>query len=62
MTALAHALTKDDDRHPAPVAAIRFAALTGLRIGEIRGMQWEHVSFETGRVDPAHHQDGPARA
>ena len=29
---------------------MRFAALTGLRIGEVRGMEWQHVSFETGRV------------
>ena len=50
MAALAHALGADDDRHPAPVAAIRFAALTGLRIGEVRGMEWQHVSFETARV------------
>ena len=50
LTALSHALAADEDRHPAQVAAVRFAALTGLRIGEVRGMEWQHVSFETGRV------------
>ena len=50
LTALSRALDDDEGRHPAPVAAIRFAALTGLRIGEVRGMEWQHVSFETGRV------------
>lgn len=29
------------------VLAIRLAALTGLRIGEIRTVQWEHIDFET---------------
>ena len=31
-------------------AAIRFAAVTGLRIGEILSIQWAHVDFETGRL------------
>ena len=47
---LARARAADEDRHPAQVAAVRFAALTGLRIGEVRAMEWQHVSFETGRV------------
>ena len=50
LAALSQALADDEVRHPAPVAAVRFAALTGLRIGEVRGMEWQHVSFETGRV------------
>ena len=50
LAALADALADDEAKHPAPVAAVRFAALTGLRIGEIRAIRWEHVSFETGRL------------
>ena len=36
--------------HPAVVAAIRFAMFTGLRIGEVLAIQWEHVSLEAGKV------------
>ena len=32
------------------VAAIRVAALTGLRIGEILNIRWEDVDFSTGRL------------
>jgi integrase len=32
------------------VAAIRVAALTGLRISEVCSIRWEHVDFESGRV------------
>ena len=38
------------DGNPAAIAAIRIAAVSGLRIGEIVGMEWEHVDFETGRL------------
>ena len=44
------ALTEAEAPSPAAVAAIRFAALTGLRIGEVLAMRWEHVAFETGRL------------
>ena len=44
------AVNRLDDRHPASVAAIRVAALTGLRIAEVCSMRWEHVDFEKGRV------------
>ena len=50
MQALAGALNGLEVRHPAPVAAIRTAALTGLRIGEILNMQWAHIDSETGRL------------
>lgn len=50
LPALADALDTLDERYPAPVAAIRVAALTGLRIGEVLAMRWEHVDFETGRL------------
>ena len=50
VAALAAALDSANEQHPGPVAAIRFAAVTGLRIGEILGIRWEHISFETARV------------
>ena len=50
MAALADALAAEDDHAPAPVAAIRFAAVTGLRIGEVLAIRWEHVESETGRL------------
>ena len=43
-------LDRLNDRHPASVAAIRVAALTGLRISEVCSIRWEHVDFEHGRV------------
>ena len=51
LAALAAALEHYSTKHPASVAAIRLAALTGLRIGEILAMEWIHVDFETGRLD-----------
>ena len=50
LAALAAALNGLEDKYPAPVAAIRVAALTGLRIGEVRTIRWEHVTFEIGRL------------
>ena len=50
LAALSAALDRLDDRHPASVAAIRVAALTGLRITEVCSMRWEHIDFEKGRV------------
>ena len=50
LAALAAALDGLQGRFPGSVAAIRFAALTGLRIGEILVIRWEHVAFETGRL------------
>lgn len=50
MAALAEALTETESQHPVPVAAIRFAAVTGLRIGEILDIEWAHVDFEAGRL------------
>ena len=48
--ALAEALRRWEDRHPAQVAAIRLAAVTGLRIGEILAIRWEHLDLDTGRL------------
>ena len=50
LLALSAALNELNDRVPASVAAIRVAAITGLRIGEVLAIQWEHVDFETGRL------------
>ncbi len=50
LAALSGALSNLDMRYPAGVAAVRIAAVTGLRIGEVLPMRWEHVDFETGRL------------
>ncbi len=53
MAALAAALAEAEARSPASLgslAAIRVAALTGLRIGEVLAMRWEHIDFESGRL------------
>ena len=50
LAALATALNELAKPYPASVAAIRFAAVTGLRIGEVRTIQWAHVDFETCRL------------
>ncbi len=41
------------------MAAIRLAALTGLRIGEVRAIRWENVDFETGRLTMPATKTGP---
>ena len=50
LAALAAGLAAEAERHPAPVAAVRFAAVTGLRISEVLAVQWGHVDFESGRL------------
>ena len=50
LAALARALNELKAEHPAPVAAIRFAAVTCLRIGECLAVRFEHVDFSTGRL------------
>ena len=50
LSTLAEALRHWEDRHPAQVAAIRLAAVTGLRIGEILAIRWEHLDLDTGRL------------
>ena len=50
LAAFALALKHAEERHPAPVAAVRLAAVTGLRIGEILGIRWEHLDLESGRL------------
>ena len=48
--ALAKALADVESASPAAVAATRVAMVTGLRIGEVLSMRWEHVDMESGRV------------
>ena len=50
LAALAAALDEREAGEPFAVAAIRVAALTGLRISECLSMRWEHVSFEMESV------------
>ena len=50
LAALSGALNALEERYPAAVAAIRFAAVTGLRIGEVLAIQWAHIDFEAGRI------------
>ena len=50
LAALAAALSEAEARFPANVAAIRFAAVTGLRIGEVLAVRWDNVDMETGRL------------
>ena len=44
------ALESLETQHPFPVAAIRVAAMTGLRISECLSLSWANVSFETARA------------
>ena len=66
--ALSSALAEAESTSPAPIAAIRFAAVTGLRIGEVVAIEWAHVEFETGRLllpktkTGRRHHDLPAAA
>jgi integrase len=39
------------DGNPGAILAIRLAALTGLRIGEIQNIRWEDIDFETGALE-----------
>ena len=50
LAGLAEGLKRQEKQNPAAVAAIRFAALTGCRIGEVLSVQWKNVDFETGRL------------
>ena len=48
LSALGSALASMDDASPYAVGAIRMAALSGWRVGEVIALQWKHVDFETG--------------
>ncbi len=47
--ALGRALSELDENEAA-ILAIRLAALTGLRIGEVRSMRWEDINLQSGQV------------
>ena len=50
MASLAAALKETETDSPAAVAVVRFLALTGLRVSEALGIQWEHIDLGTGRL------------
>ncbi len=50
MEAFGAALAQTEDESPIVVAAIRVAALTGLRISEVLSMRWEDLDLETRKV------------
>ncbi len=50
LAALGGALDSLAERYQAAVAAIRVAALSGMRIGEVIGMEWPMIDFERGSV------------
>ena len=50
LAALSVALNEISTASPAAVDAIRVAALTGLRIGEVLAIRWEDIDFDTGRL------------
>ena len=50
LAALGAALDELAAAYPLPVAAIRLAAMTGMRIGEALSLEWAHVDPEAGRV------------
>lgn len=50
LQALSVALDALERQYPYEVAAIRTAALTGLRISECLSLRWENVDLETGRA------------
>ena len=58
LLALRDALHTFEPEHPAPVAAIRVAALTGLRIGEVISLQWRDVDLESGIITLSHTKTG----
>ena len=50
LVALGSVLDEAEARHPVPVAAVRFAIVTGLRIGEILSVRWDDVDMEARRL------------
>lgn len=50
LSALGQKLGEMEDVNPVATLAIRLAAVTGLRIGEIINMRWEDIDFEGGAL------------
>ena len=50
LTKLAAALSDLSGRYPVAVAALKLAALSGLRISEVLAFRWENVDMASGRV------------
>ena len=50
MARFAAALAEAEAASPGPVAALRFLALTGLRVSEALAIQWEHVDLRSGAL------------
>ena len=59
MAALASALSGAAHSQPAAIAAIRVAAVTGLRISEVLSFRWQNIDFEAGRVRLPETKTGP---
>ena len=59
LTALSSALEAAPSQWLPSIAAIRVAALTGLRISEVIAMRWADVDFESGRVRLPRTKTGP---
>ena len=62
LAALAGALDNLAERFPASAAAIRVTATTGLRIGEVIAIQWEHVDSRLRPAGDADDEDRPPHA
>ena len=50
LATLSRALGAAESKAPASVAAIRFAAVTGLRISEVLAIRWEDLDLDSGRL------------
>lgn len=42
--------------------ALQFAAFTGVRAGELAGLRWENISWETNTVSIQYSYDGPTKS
>ena len=59
LAVLSRALKEAEASRPVSVAAIRVAALTGLRISEVIAMQWDDIDLCSGRVHLPSTKTGP---
>ncbi|MCY4394789.1 MAG: site-specific integrase [Rhodospirillaceae bacterium] len=50
LASIGEALESLAGTYPAPVAAIRLCAMSGMRIGEALAIRWQDIDFEAGRV------------